>query len=142
MTGTQHGLEFSHEEIALLQRPESREVASVVSSCIASLSELLQRYTGSMFLVRILDEEEGAAMFRDQLARLERFPGLQRRLLEGFHAYERVRDLARELDLTDPVFEQANAAIAELREMWSWATRQPGYRAAEPTTPAGLRAAG
>jgi hypothetical protein len=118
-------LQFSTSEIAFLQQSRNRALQDRVVRCLGFLTDLVQRYTGSMFLVRIPDEEEALAFALDALACTGAFEACMR---VGLDAYRRIHALAAEQGLSPHVTELARSTADDLLEMWSYATSQPGYR--------------
>jgi hypothetical protein len=125
------GLRFSEWEIAFLQQPRNRELQDQVASCLSLLGDLVQRYTGSMFLVMIPEEDLALSYLERTMAALTGRKPLEENIRAGLDAYRRIRALAEEQGLSPHVTELARATADDLLEMWSYATRQPGYRLEE-----------
>jgi hypothetical protein len=108
---------FSTWEVAFLQEPRNR-----------ALGDLVRRYTGSMFLVMIPEEDVALSYLERALAALAGKQPFEESVRAGLDAYLRIRALAEEQGLSPRVTELARVAADELLEMWSYATSQPGYR--------------
>jgi hypothetical protein len=122
------GLRFSSWEIAFLQQPRNHELQDRVVQCLDLLVDLVQRYTGSMFLVMIPEEELALEYLERALAALAGKRPFEESIRAGLEAYRRIRALAAEQGLSPRVTELARETRDELLEMWCYATRQPGYR--------------
>jgi hypothetical protein len=121
-------LRFSAWEIAFLQQPRNRALQDQVVRCLNFLSDLVQRYTGSMFLVMIPEEDLALEYLERALAALAGKRPFEESIRAGLEAYRRIRALAAEQGLSPRVTELARETADELLDMWCYATRQPGYR--------------
>lgn len=122
-------LQFSESDIVFLQQPCNHALQDRVVRCLGFLDDLVQRYTGSMYFVRIPDEEEALAF---ALAALAHTGPFEERMRAGLDAYRRIRAIAEEQGLSPRVTELARATADDLLEMWCFATSQPGYRVDDP----------
>jgi len=125
-----NGLQFSAEEFAVLQQPANHELQDRVANCLSLLSDLVQRYTGSMFLVMIPEEDLALSWLERDLEAITGSP-FEESIREGLTAYRRIRTLAAEQGLSPRVTELARDTADDLLEMWCYATGQPGYRLGE-----------
>jgi hypothetical protein len=121
-------LRFSRLEIALLQQPRNRALQDQVVRCLNFLGDLVQRYTGSMFLVMIPEEDLALSYLERALEALAGTRPFEESIRAGLDAYLRIRALAAEQGLSPRVTELARETADELLEMWRYATSQPGYR--------------
>jgi len=135
------GLQFSAAELASLQQPCNRELQDKVATCLGFLSDLVQRYTGSMFLVMIPEEDLALSWLERDLETIVRTP-FEENIREGLKAYRRIRSLAAEQGLSPRVTELARDTADDLLEMWCYATGQPGYRLGADEDHGRRRAAG
>ncbi|HEV7587143.1 MAG TPA: hypothetical protein VGO40_03340 [Longimicrobium sp.] len=119
---------FSAWEIASLQQPRNRELQDQVVRCLSFLSDLVQRYTGSMFLVMIPEEDLALSYLERALVGLAGRKPFEASIRAGLDAYRRIRALTEEQGLSPHVTELARATADDLLEMWSYATSQPGFR--------------
>ena len=125
---TSADLRFSREEIECLQRPGNRRVMEKVTLCLDYLGDLVRRYTGSMFLVMIPEEELAVSYLEEAMARLPRNSPFKESIRAGHDAYRRVRTLFEDQGLSPAVKELAQATADDLLRMWCWATSQPGFQ--------------
>jgi hypothetical protein len=124
------GLQFSAEEVASLRQPHNGELQDRVSVCLDLLSDLVQRYTGSMFLVMIPEEDLALSWLERDLEAITGSP-FEESIREGLKAYRRIRTLAAVQGLSPRVTELARDTADDLLVMWCYATGQPGYRLGE-----------
>jgi len=125
---TTTGLSFSAWEIASLQQPRNRELQDQVVRALSLLRDLVQRYTGSMFLVMIPEEDLALSYVERSLAALSGRKPFEESIRAALDAYRRIRTLAQEQGLSPHVTELARTTADDLLEMWSYATSQPGFR--------------
>jgi len=121
-------LRFSRSEIEFLQEPANRKVQDEVTRCLEFVSDLVQRYTGSMFLVMIPEEALALTYLEQAIAKLPPDSPFEESIQASYDAYRRVRAMFEEQGLSLAVKELARATADDLLEMWSWATAQPGFR--------------
>jgi len=121
-------LRFSREEIECLQRSGNHRVRKQVTKSLIFLSDLVQRYTGSMFLVRFPEEEVALAYFQQAMAQLPQNSPFEESIRAGYDAYRRIRAIFEEQGLSPAVKELAQATADDLLAMWCWATCQPGFQ--------------
>ncbi|HVG44165.1 MAG TPA: hypothetical protein VM890_05520 [Longimicrobium sp.] len=119
---------FSVWEIAFLQQPRNRELRDRVVRCLSLLSDLVQRYTGSMFLVMIPEEDVALSYLERALEPLTGKAPFEESICAGLDAYRRIRMLFEDQGLSPAVKELAQATADDLLRMWCWATSQPGFR--------------
>ncbi|HKP74654.1 MAG TPA: hypothetical protein VJT67_03890 [Longimicrobiaceae bacterium] len=121
-------LGFSRPEIEFLQQPSNLEMKEWVVRCLNYLGDLVQRYTGSMFLVRIPDEAEALRFLEQTIAHRPSNSPFEENIQAGYDAYRRIRAMFEEQGLSPAVQELAQVTADDLLAMWCWATSQPGFR--------------
>src|SRR2546423_11095020 len=116
-------LGFSSSEIERLYAPENKGALDHVIRAVGMLHDLVTRYSGSMFLVMIPEEDSAVEMFCESLERLRGIEPFYSRMAENFEAYRRIKMMFDEQGPTEQVFERAKAMTDEIVELWTAVTR-------------------